>query len=100
MSELIARLATLAAQGQLETYGEMARALGLRMGELTAGLEALMEQDAALGQPLRAALCKGRLTDGMPARGFFEKAAELGFDVSDPMGFVALQRAGLFSRQT
>jgi hypothetical protein len=99
MSDLAARLAMLAARGETETYGEMARGLGLRIGTLTAALEDLMASDAAAGQPLRAALCKGRLSDGMPARGFFDKAAELGFDVSDPAGFVAQQRAGLFSRQ-
>ena len=99
MNDLVARLAMLAAQGETETYGAMAGALGLRIGALTAALEDLMALDAAAGQPLRAALCKGRLSDGMPARGFFDKAAELGFDVSDPAGFVAMQRAGLFSRQ-
>lgn len=99
MSDLAARLAMLAARGETETYGAMAQGLGLRIGALTSALEDLMAQDTAAGQPLRAALCKGRLSDGMPALGFFEKAAELGFDVSDPAGFVAQQRAGLFSRQ-
>lgn len=98
-TELVARLAMLAAQGRCETYGEMSRVLGLRIGALTAALEDLMAADAAAGQPLRAALCEGRLAGGLPARGFFEKAADLGFDVSDQAGFVARQRAGLFSRK-
>lgn len=96
MNPLEARLAALAAAGRTVTYGALAAELGLRIGELTDALEALMEADAAAGHPLRAALCEGRLERGLPARGFFLKAADLGFDVSDPTGFVAAQRAGLF----
>ena len=95
MSDLTARLAELAAQGQTITYGALAHDLGWRIGALTEALEALMEVDAATGQPLRAVLCKGRLTGEMPAVGFFQKAAELGFDLSDPARFVADQRARL-----
>ena len=72
------------------TYGALARELGLRMGELTAALEALMEEDARAGRPLRAALCKGRFADGLPARGFFDKAAELGYDTGDPQALAEL----------
>lgn len=96
MSPLEARLAALAATGRTVTYGALAAELGLRIGELTAALEALMVIDAARGLPLRAALCEGRLERELPAPGFFLKAVELGFDVSDPAGFVAAQRAGLF----
>lgn len=99
MNDLAARLTMLAARGETESYGDMARGLGLRIGALTSALEDLMAMDAAAGKPLRAALCRARLGDGMPARGFFEAAAALGFDVSDPAGFVAQQRAGLFTRQ-
>ena len=95
MNELEARLAALAAAGQTVTYGALARDLGWRMGQLTAALEALMETDAAHGQPLRASLCEARFGNGLPAQGFFEKAATLGFDVSDPAGFVASQRRNL-----
>ncbi len=77
------------------TYGALARDLGLRMGELTAALEALMEADARAGLPLRAALCEARLSGGLPARGFFDKAADLGYDTSDPAAFVARHRAAL-----
>ena len=87
------RLAALAAAGQTVTYGALARDLGLRMGELTAALEVMMEDDARNGRPLRAALCAGRLAGGLPAKGFFDKAAELGFDVSDQVVFVARHRA-------
>ena len=90
------RLAILAGRGQTITYGALARDLGWRIAELTAALEALMEDDARAGRPLRAALCEGRLAAGQPAQGFFLKAAELGFDTQDPAGFVADQRARLF----
>ena len=92
---LIAHLADLRLRDETVTYGTLAKALGLRMAELTAALEALMEEDAALGRPLRAALVCGRLTPGMPAPGFFLKAEELGLDVSDPVGLVAEHRRRL-----
>ena len=92
---VLARLALIGAAGQTVTYGQLARDLGLRMGELTATLELLMEEDAALGRPLRAAVCAARLGAGQPAPGFFQKAAALGFDVSDPAGFVAQHRSAL-----
>ena len=95
MTRLEARLAALAAAGQTIPYGALARDLGLRMGELTAALEALMEADARAGLPLRAALCEGRFAGGLPARGFFDKAAELGFDISDPQALAARHRAAL-----
>ncbi|MGL6211619.1 MAG: hypothetical protein ACRC14_17495 [Paracoccaceae bacterium] len=96
MSPLEARLLALAAAGQTVTYGVLARDLGVRMSVLTIGLEALMEQDAARGEPLRAALCEGRLLQGLPAQGFFLKCDELGIEVGDPTTFIALQRAQLF----
>ncbi|MEY4983052.1 MAG: hypothetical protein RIR62_1318 [Pseudomonadota bacterium] len=99
MSDLAARLALLAAQGQTVTYGQLARDLGWRMADLTAALEALMTQDAAAGRPLRAALLKGRLAGGLPARGFFDKAAELGFDVADAAAFTQDHRARLWGNQ-
>jgi len=96
MNELETRLADLAGRGQTITYGALARELGWRIAELTAALEALMQDDARAGRPLRATLCAGRLAGGQPAPGFFSKAAELGFDVSAPARFVADQRARLF----
>jgi hypothetical protein len=95
MTPLEQRLAALAAAGETVPYGALARDLGLRMGALTAALEALMEADAMAGAPLRAALCAARLGDGLPARGFFDKAAALGYDVSDPAAFVADHRRRL-----
>jgi hypothetical protein len=78
-SALEARLASLAAAGETATYGELARDLGLRMADLTAELEALMDDDAAQDRPFRAALLRQRLSvDHLPAPGFFLKAAALG----------------------
>ena len=98
MTDLEARLADLAAQGKTTTYGALARDLGWRMAEVTAALEALMEEDARAGRPLRAALLEGRLSQGLPAAGFFLKAAELGFDVANPAGFVTTQRAAIWAQ--
>lgn len=83
-SALEARLAALAAAGETISYGQLAKGLGLRMADLTAQLETLMEEDAVLGQPFRAALLCQRLSPlGLPAPGFFQKAVELG-RIPDP----------------
>jgi hypothetical protein len=98
VTPLAARLATLAAQGNTITYGDLARDLGLRMGALTAQLEILMEDDAAAGRPFRAALCAARLSpDGLPAPGFFAKAASLGCPTADSAAMVRDHRARLFA---
>ncbi|MEF3047870.1 hypothetical protein [Pseudotabrizicola sp. L79] len=96
MNDLAARLADLARCGKTTTYGALARDLGWRVSVLTTALEALMEEDAAMGLPFRASLCEGRLSGGQPAQGFFLKAAQLG----RPMGpdDVATERAALHSR--
>ena len=96
MTPLDVRLAALAAEGRTMTYGVLARDLGLRMGQLTAALEAMMAEDAARNAPLRAALCEGKLSQGMPAQGFFQKCQELGLDVGDPLAFVTDHRNRLF----
>jgi hypothetical protein len=96
MTPLETRLAALAAAGETATYGDLSRELGLRMGDLTARLEALMEADAAQGKPFRAALLRQRLSpDHLPAPGFFQKAAALGARIADPAAFVADQRRSL-----
>ena len=96
MTRLETRLASLAAAGETTTYGALARDLGLRMADLTAQLEVLMEHDARAGKPFRAALCAARLSpENLPAPGFFAKAAALGHPASDPAAFVAGQRADL-----
>lgn len=94
-----ARLVELAALGKTISYGDLARDLNLpapSIATLTAMLETLMEQDAAAGRPFLAAMMEGRLGDGMPSLGFFDKAAELDAVLtSDPMAFVNEQRADL-----
>lgn len=98
-SALEARLAALAAAGETLSYGDLARELDLRMAELTAQLEALMEIDAAQGRPFRAALLRQRLSpDHLPAPGFFQKAASLGAEITDPAAYVADQRGRLAER--
>ena len=98
MTPLEARLAALAAAGGTITYGQLARELGLRMADLTAQLESLMDQDAAQGAPFRAALLSQRLSpDHLPAPGFFHKAAALGQPTDDPRAFTQAQRRRLSS---
>ena len=93
---LEARLAAIAAAGQTITYGDLARELGLRVADLTARLEQLMEEDARAGKPLRAAVLRQRLSPGqLPAPGFFDKAAGLGFQFSDHAAFARYHRRRL-----
>lgn len=103
MNDLEARLALLAAQKQTTSYGALARDLGIpgpgAIAKLTQALEILMEIDAAAQAPLRAALCTGRLGQDLPARGFFEKAASLGYDLGEnPADFVYRHRLQLWVR--
>ncbi|MDP4032586.1 MAG: hypothetical protein Q8P60_07040 [Pseudorhodobacter sp.] len=102
---LVAALAELAARGQTVTYGKLARALAIpgpgSIARLAQALEALMDADAAAERPLRAVLCSGRLQGGLPASGFFAKAAQLGRYAGPTQGpeaeaFVARERAALF----
>ena len=102
MNNLEARLAELAALQQTITYGALARDLAIpgpgAIAKLTQALEMLMEVDAAADQPLRAALCAGRLAQGLPATGFFEKAASLGYDLGEnPVAFVQQHRQKLWA---
>ncbi len=99
---LEARLAQLAALNETVTYGALAKDLGLTgaatIARLTDALERLMEQDAALGLPFRAALVCGRLNQNLPAQGFFDKASALGrYHGEDPAPYVAKERAALHS---
>ena len=96
MKRLEDALAALAAAGETITYGALAKDLGLRMADLTARLEALMETDARDGKPFRAALLRQRLSsEGLPAPGFLLKAAELGHPTDDPAAFTTDQRRRL-----
>lgn len=68
--------------GETIIYAHLAQAAGVpsphsvhKTGE---ALEVLMEQDAAHGRPLLAAVAISKARDGLPAPGFFQKAVELG----------------------
>jgi hypothetical protein len=98
LETLSARLMDLAAQGETVTYGALAQSLGWRVAVLTEALEALMEEDAALGQPFRAAVLEAKLTPGLPAPGFFQKVAALGAEIEDPLSFVMAERKALMRR--
>ena len=97
MSPLETRLAALAAAGETITYGALAKDLGLRVVELTTALEALMEADARDSRPFRAAVLNARGTD-LPARGFFDKVAEMGTGIDDRAAWIADQRLRLASK--
>ena len=91
-------LARLAALNETTTYGALARDLGLQgpatIARLTSALEQLMTEDAAQNLPLRAALlCQRGST--LPAPGFFDMAAALGYALLDPVQFVAEHRQAL-----
>jgi hypothetical protein len=105
LSALAAELDRLAARGETVTYGALARKLAIpapgSIAALATALEALMEQDAAEGRPFRAALCSGKLRDGLPAPGFFAAARTLGrydgaSEGAEAEDFVAAERAALF----
>jgi hypothetical protein len=64
------------------TYAALAQRLGLKppqtIHRLAQALERLMDEDAAAGRPLLAALCIGKARPGLPGPGFFLKARTLG----------------------
>ena len=84
------------------SYGALARDLDVQgpgaIARVTCALEALMQDDAAAGRPFLAAMCEGKVSAGMPALGFFQRAAALGRYMGPATGpeaaaFVAEQRA-------
>src|SRR5690606_20506902 len=76
--------------GSLMTYRQLAERLSLRppgtIRRVAEALEILMTEDASAGRPLVAAFCVSRLGEGLPARGFFLKARDLGLFSGDPNG--------------
>jgi len=83
------------------TYGALARDLNVEgpgaIAKVTTALEALMQNDMELGRPFIAALCTSRLSDDMPAVGFFQAATVLGrytgpLSGPDATAFVMQQR--------
>jgi len=83
-------LCQIAGQTTPITYQTLARALDLRppntIHQVTAALELLMEEDAAAGRPLIAALVVSKARGGLPAPGFFNAAQRLGRFAGDPSG--------------
>jgi hypothetical protein len=63
------------------TYQELAKGLQISppntIHQLTVALESLMEEDAAVGRPLIAALVISKARGGLPASGFFDCARRL-----------------------
>ena len=63
-------------------YAQLADALDVspphRVGQVARALEITMGEDAAAGRPFLAALVVGRARGGLPARGFYDRAAALG----------------------
>ncbi|MBB1499640.1 hypothetical protein [Paracoccus sp. MC1862] len=63
------------------TYQELAKALGLvppgTISQIAAALEQTMREDVEAGRPMVAALVVSRM-NGLPRRGFFDLAVELG----------------------
>jgi hypothetical protein len=73
--------------GRTTTYRDLAAQIGLTppqtIHRVALALEALMEEDAAAGRPLLAALCVSRVRPRLPAPGFFQKAKALGIFSGD-----------------
>jgi hypothetical protein len=81
------------------TYAKIASDLGAaRLQDVTQALELLMEQDAAANRPFLAALAVSR-TRPLPARGFFDKARDLGCVVDDEAGFHLAELAAVIERR-
>lgn len=88
---------------QTLTYLELADAVAMpgpqRIHRITRLLERLINEDAAAGRPLRAALAVSRVGCGLPAAGFFDRVRRLGlYDGVDPEGFHRRQLTRLFAR--
>ena len=79
------------------TYQALAKDLQLSppntIQQLTEALECLIEEDAAAGHPLIAALVVSRARGGLPAPGFFERAYRAGRLHSDPAAFYVAEFA-------
>ena len=75
------------------TYQALAKALDLSpphtIHQLTIALESLIEEDAAAGRPLIAALVISKARAGLPAPGFFDCAQRVGRFGGDPSGLDA-----------
>ncbi|HKL51937.1 MAG TPA: hypothetical protein VJ908_12290 [Wenzhouxiangellaceae bacterium] len=84
------------------TYLQAADATGIeppqRIHQLARLVEILLKQDVAAGRVPLAALVVSRVRGGLPAPGFFDRAARLGiFDGADPARFHSELLASLFN---
>ncbi len=109
MTEFLPRLrdalAELAAERRTATYKDLAARVQVppphTIHKLTLALEDLLREDAAAGRPLLAALAVSRGPAGLPGRGFFLLAAELGLydgreDGPEARAFHAAELARIF----
>ncbi len=105
LSHLRDALAGLAAEQRTATYKELAERVRVppphTIHKLTLALEDLIREDSAAGRPLLAALAISRGPAGLPGRGFFLLAAELGLyagseDGPDARAFHAAELARIF----
>lgn len=91
-----ALLGRVPAQALPMTYQQLAEALSLApprtIRRVAEALETTMREDVEAGRPLIAALVIGRQGEGLPRRGFFELAAELGRLPADPAAQAAAWR--------
>ncbi len=83
------------------TYLQAADAVGVeapqRIHKLSRLVEILLKQDVDAGNTPLAALVVSRVRGGLPAPGFFDRAARLGvFDGHDPARFHSQLLASLF----
>lgn len=89
LSRMRRMLCQVAADGLTITYRDLGRALALEppgvIRRVAVLLEASMTEDAHAGRPFLAAVVVSR-TEGLPRRGFFERAGELGRFRGDPEG--------------
>lgn len=110
MTEFLPRLrealAKLAVERRTVTYKELAALVPVppphTIHKLTLALEELLREDAAAGRPLLAALAVSRGPAGLPGRGFFLLATELGLytgreDGADARAFHAAELARIFT---
>lgn len=110
MTEFLPRLrdalAELAAERRTETYRDLAARARVppphTIHKLTLALEELIREDAAAGRPLLAALAISRAPAGLPGRGFFLLAEELGLyagshDGPDARAFHVAELARIFA---
>lgn len=77
-------------------YVPLAKALGLFSGSgvLSSILGEIMEEDHAQGGPLTCSVVIGSRS-GLPGKGFFEKARQLGYQVTDEQAFWKAQTQAL-----